>query len=178
VFTGPCQMSRVVTGRVTGRCSEKARLYWFVTVSRVPEPLGPEPPNTKFRPSLGGFGPAGQTPKWRPLRPGVFALNADGMAGPAGDSSDHAVGPNKVYDPPSLGSFRRRWEAMAGQAGAPSKVEDKICGTGWNGLERSKSKFFDMWAKRPIMSDINFLGNFGRHPNFHNICLFESSDKG
>jgi hypothetical protein len=33
--TGPCQMSRVVTGRVTGRCSEKARLYWFVTVSRV-----------------------------------------------------------------------------------------------------------------------------------------------
>jgi hypothetical protein len=27
--------SRVVTGRVTGRCSEKARLYWFVTVSRL-----------------------------------------------------------------------------------------------------------------------------------------------
>ena len=126
----------------------------------------------------GRLRPGRPNSKWRPLRPGVFALNADGMAGPAGDSSDHAVGPNKVYDPPSLGSFRRRWEAMAGQAGAPSKVEDKICGTGWNGLERSKSKFFDMWAKRPIMSDINFLGNFGRHPNFHNICLFESSDKG
>jgi hypothetical protein len=31
----PCQMSRVVTGRVTGSVSEKARLYCVVTASRV-----------------------------------------------------------------------------------------------------------------------------------------------
>jgi hypothetical protein len=35
LFTG---LTRVVTGHVTGRCSEKARLYWFVTVSRLRTP--------------------------------------------------------------------------------------------------------------------------------------------
>jgi hypothetical protein len=34
----PAKMSRVGTGHVTGRCSEKARLYWFVTVSRLQPP--------------------------------------------------------------------------------------------------------------------------------------------
>jgi hypothetical protein len=38
--TGCRKMSRLVTGRVTGRCSEKARLYWFVTVSRLWTPKG------------------------------------------------------------------------------------------------------------------------------------------
>ena len=66
------------------------------------------------------------------------------MAGQAGELSEHAFGRDKVCDPPSLGGFRRRWEAMAGQAGAPGKVEDrpslesfgpasKVCGMGWNG---------------------------------------------
>jgi hypothetical protein len=66
-----------------------------------------------------------QTPKLRPLRSGVFALIADGMAGQAG-------APSKVEEPPSLGSY-----------GAPSKVNNKVL---WNGLERSKSNIFDMWA--------------------------------
>ena len=61
----------------------------------------------------------------RRLRRGGFALNADGMAGQAGEAS-------KVEDRPSLGSF-----------GPASKVEDNVS------LERVatvKFNIFDMWV--------------------------------
>jgi len=69
------------------------------------------------------------------LRKGPSLLGCHGVTAPAPQGPDS---PNSKHRP-SLGSFRRRWEAMARQAGAPSKVL-------WNGLERSKFNIFDMWA--------------------------------
>ncbi|HWY74506.1 MAG TPA: hypothetical protein VN281_02760 [Verrucomicrobiae bacterium] len=58
-----------------------------------------------------------------------------------------AGAPGKVEDRPSLGSFgppsKVEEPPSLGSYGAPSKVKNKVL---WNGLERSKFNIFDMWA--------------------------------
>jgi len=127
--------------RVVSRVGREKRPV-FIRLSRCHGSTPSGTGITKHPPSPRGFGAASQH------RPSL------GGFGPA----------SKVGEPPSLGSFRRRWEAVARQAGAPSKVL-------WNGLERSKFNIFDMWANIPIMSYINLRKFFGRSPDFHNSCL-------
>jgi hypothetical protein len=80
------------------------------------------------------------------LRPGVFALNANKLAGPAFAGKL----PSSLRFDATSPQYK-----LAGQAGAAS--EDQSC--------------FDMWANIRIMSHINLRKFFGRSPDFHNFCL-------
>jgi len=75
--------------------------------------------------------------------------------------------------PPSLGSYGGT-SRRARQSGGPAFAGKLRPGkqSVWNGLERSKSNFFDMWANWRIMSHINLRRIFGRKAVLYNLCLF------